>query len=138
MSFADSVSKINGSVKDLVLSVTDNSAALLGRTDADKIEVAGWIEKVRQGDLVKEDNFKVRKFPLVVVITSHVIKNLDTQLVPRTYIVNNYLTAADVALYGALHPTFVSTISTSATIFISDILMIRQGCNQRNTIHILL
>ncbi|PBK97690.1 nucleic acid-binding protein [Armillaria gallica] len=90
MSFADSVSKLNGSVKDLVLSVTDNGATLLGRTDADKIEVAGWIEKVGQGDLVKEDNFK----------------NLDTQLVPRTYIVNNYLTAADVAIYGALHPTF--------------------------------
>ncbi|KAK0201895.1 hypothetical protein DFS33DRAFT_1030352 [Desarmillaria ectypa] len=104
MSFADSVSKLNGSVKDLVLSATNNGTSLLGQTDADKIEVAGWIEKVRQGDLVKEDNFK----------------NLDTQLVPRTYIVNNYLTAADVALYGALHPTFVSTIDLSY-IFIPDI-----------------
>ncbi|KAK0187981.1 hypothetical protein F5146DRAFT_1141439 [Armillaria mellea] len=90
MSFADSVSKLNGSVKDLVLSVTDNGTTLLGQADADKIEVARWIEKVGQGDLVKEDNFK----------------NLDTQILPRTYIVNNYLTAADVALYGALHPTF--------------------------------
>ncbi|KAG7443025.1 nucleic acid-binding protein [Guyanagaster necrorhizus] len=90
MSFVDSVSKLSGSVKDLVLSASDNSISLLGQTDADKIEVAGWIEKVGQGDLVKEDNFKT----------------LDTQLVPRTYIVNNYLTAADVALYGALHPTF--------------------------------
>ncbi|KAK0464535.1 uncharacterized protein EV420DRAFT_1263780 [Desarmillaria tabescens] len=90
MSFADSVSKLNGSVKDLVLSTTNNDASLLGQTDVDKIEVTGWIEKVGQGDLVKEENFK----------------NLDTELVPRTYIVKNYLTAADVALYGALHPTF--------------------------------
>jgi len=32
---------------------------------------------------------------------------LESVLVPRTYIVSNYLTAADVALYGALHPTLV-------------------------------
>jgi aminoacyl tRNA synthase complex-interacting multifunctional protein 1 len=35
------------------------------------------------------------------------LQDLETQLVPRTYIVSNYLTAADVALYGALHPVFV-------------------------------
>ena len=28
---------------------------------------------------------------------------------PRTYLVGNYLTTADVAVYGALHPTFVRT-----------------------------
>jgi aminoacyl tRNA synthase complex-interacting multifunctional protein 1 len=32
---------------------------------------------------------------------------LDSHLVPRTYLVSNYLTAADVALYGALHPVIV-------------------------------
>lgn len=30
---------------------------------------------------------------------------------PRTYVVSNYLTAADVALYGALHPIFVRSIA---------------------------
>jgi aminoacyl tRNA synthase complex-interacting multifunctional protein 1 len=35
------------------------------------------------------------------------LQDLDAQLVPRTYIVGNYLTAADVALYGALHPVLV-------------------------------
>lgn len=34
-------------------------------------------------------------------------QSLDTHLVPRTYLVSNYLTAADVAVYGALRPTFV-------------------------------
>lgn len=36
------------------------------------------------------------------------LQDLDAQLTPRTYLVSNYFTAADVALYGALHPIFVS------------------------------
>lgn len=35
------------------------------------------------------------------------IQSLDAQLVPHTYLVSNYLTAADVAVYGALRTTFV-------------------------------
>ena len=35
------------------------------------------------------------------------VQSLDTHLVPRTYLVSNYLTAADVAVYGALRPIFV-------------------------------
>ena len=35
------------------------------------------------------------------------VQSLDSHLVPRTYLVNNYLTAADVAVYGALRPIFV-------------------------------
>ena len=34
-------------------------------------------------------------------------QDLDAQLTPRTYIVDNDLTPADVAVYGALHPTIV-------------------------------
>lgn len=34
-------------------------------------------------------------------------QDLDAQLTPRTYIVDNVLTPADVAVYGALHPTIV-------------------------------
>ena len=35
-------------------------------------------------------------------------KSLDSHLVSRTFLVSNYLTAADVAVYGALHPVIVS------------------------------
>ncbi|KIM89347.1 hypothetical protein PILCRDRAFT_95219 [Piloderma croceum F 1598] len=79
-----SVLKLASPLKDLVLGATPE----LGKSDQDKAEVAGWIEKVIQGDIVKPTG----------------VKELDSQLVPRTYIVSNYLTAADVALYGALHP----------------------------------
>ncbi|KAJ3763692.1 hypothetical protein EV360DRAFT_33074 [Lentinula raphanica] len=88
MAFEESVSKLNPSIKDLVLSATKLNASLTGKSEQDQTEVVRWIEKVRQGDLVKLDNFK----------------DLNSILVPRTYIATNYLTAADVALYGALHP----------------------------------
>ncbi|KAJ3977826.1 hypothetical protein EV361DRAFT_787466 [Lentinula raphanica] len=88
MAFEESVSKLNPSIKDLVLSATKLNASLTGKSEQDQTEVVQWIEKVRQGDLVKLDNFK----------------DLNSILVPRTYIATNYLTAADVALYGALHP----------------------------------
>ncbi|KAJ7175850.1 hypothetical protein C8R46DRAFT_1079796, partial [Mycena filopes] len=80
MSFQSGVAKLSSPLKDLVLSVTQNG---------NQREVIEWITKIEQGDLVNEAG----------------LKTLDTQLVPHTYLVNNYLTAADVALYGALHPT---------------------------------
>ena len=46
--------------------------------------------------------------PLVSRVTSGT-QSLDAYLVPRTYLVGNYLTAADVAVYGALQPIFVCT-----------------------------
>ena len=36
-----------------------------------------------------------------------VVQDLEASLIPRTYLVSNYFTAADVALYGALHPSLV-------------------------------
>ncbi|TFK40645.1 hypothetical protein BDQ12DRAFT_601097 [Crucibulum laeve] len=94
MSFQSAVSKLNSPVKDLVLAVTRDGTELIGEFDKDQAEVASWIEKTSQGDLVAEGN----------------LKDLNTLLVPRTYIATNYLTAADVALYGALHP-IVSRLS---------------------------
>ncbi|KAJ7600556.1 hypothetical protein C8J56DRAFT_999750 [Mycena floridula] len=88
MAFQAAITKLQSPIKDLVLSVTQNGASLAGNIEKDQTEVVAWIEKVGQGDLVKDTN----------------IKDLDKELVPRTYIVSNYLTAADVALYGALHP----------------------------------
>ncbi|KAG1748618.1 hypothetical protein EDB19DRAFT_1893712 [Suillus lakei] len=82
MSYESSVSRLPSPLKDLVV----NSQVNVGKTEADKAEVAQWIGKVAEGEVALPD--------------------LETQLVPRTYIVSNYLTAADVALYGALHPVF--------------------------------
>ncbi|KAF5369574.1 hypothetical protein D9758_002684 [Tetrapyrgos nigripes] len=88
MSFQDSLAKLNSPVKDLVQSVAQKEYALEGKTDEDKDEVVKWIDKVAKGDVIKAENFK----------------SLDATLVPQTYIATNYLTAADVAMYGALHP----------------------------------
>ena len=41
------------------------------------------------------------------VVRPDVEQDLEASLVPRTYLVSNYFTAADVALYGALHPSLV-------------------------------
>jgi aminoacyl tRNA synthase complex-interacting multifunctional protein 1 len=79
-----SIEKLPSPLKDLVLRGTPE----LGKSDKDKKEVTEWIDKVVKGDIVKPAG----------------VKELDSQLVQRTYIVSNYLTAADVALYGALHP----------------------------------
>ncbi|KAJ6584967.1 hypothetical protein B0H19DRAFT_924924 [Mycena capillaripes] len=89
MDFKSSVGKLSSPLKDLVLSATQNGSVHVGKQEKDEREVIEWIAKIEQGDLVKEAG----------------LKTLDTQLVPRTYLVSNYLTAADVALYGALHPT---------------------------------
>ncbi|KAG0703806.1 hypothetical protein DFH29DRAFT_998243 [Suillus ampliporus] len=86
MSYESSLSRLPSPLKDLVV----NSQVDVGKTEADKAEVAQWIEKVAEGEVVKPT----------------ALPDLETQLVPRTYIVSNYITAADVALYGALHPVF--------------------------------
>ncbi|KAJ8581996.1 nucleic acid-binding protein [Rhizopogon salebrosus TDB-379] len=86
MSYESSVSRLPSQLKDLVV----NAQVNVGKTDADKAEVIKWIEMVAEGEIVKPS----------------ALPDLETQLIPRTYIVNNYLTAADVALYGALHPVF--------------------------------
>ncbi|ETW81567.1 hypothetical protein HETIRDRAFT_318800 [Heterobasidion irregulare TC 32-1] len=90
MSSAAAVSKLQSPLRDLVLGATQDGSQDFGKSEKDKTEVTGWIEKVAQGDIVKPE----------------ALKDLDAQLVPLTYVVSNYLTAADVAVYGALHPTF--------------------------------
>ncbi|KAJ7459848.1 hypothetical protein FB451DRAFT_1271729 [Mycena latifolia] len=89
MDFQSTVAKLSPSVKDLVLSVTQNGNLHVGKEEKDTREVIEWIAKIDESKLVDEAD----------------LKTLDTQLVPRTYLVSNYLTAADVALYGVLHPT---------------------------------
>ncbi|KAF7346315.1 hypothetical protein MSAN_01859100 [Mycena sanguinolenta] len=91
MNFESSVGKLSSPLKDLVLSVTQNGSLHVGKQEKDQAEVIEWIAKVgaEKNELVNDTG----------------LKTLDAQLVPRTYLVSNYLTAADVALYGALHPT---------------------------------
>jgi hypothetical protein len=50
-----SILKLTSPLKDLVLGATPE----LGKSDQDKAEVAGWIEKVVQGDIVKPAGVKV-------------------------------------------------------------------------------
>ncbi|KAI6027310.1 hypothetical protein BKA83DRAFT_4227283 [Pisolithus microcarpus] len=85
MSYEASLAKLPSPLKELV----SNAQSDKGKTDADKAEVISWIDKVAVGDAAKAENFQ----------------DLDAFLTPRTYVVSNYFTAADVALYGALHPT---------------------------------
>ncbi|KAH7885383.1 hypothetical protein F5I97DRAFT_2033029 [Phlebopus sp. FC_14] len=85
MSYEASLSKLPSPLKELVSSAQADT----GKTDADKVEVLNWIDNVASGEIVKAE----------------ALSNLETLLVPRTYVVSNYFTAADVALYGALHPT---------------------------------
>jgi aminoacyl tRNA synthase complex-interacting multifunctional protein 1 len=99
-----SISKLASPLKDLVLGATLE----YGKSDKDKAEVAEWIEKVAQGDIVKPTGVMVcMRSPTAKFNNQTLSQDLNVQLVPRTYIVSNYLTAADVALYGALHPVLV-------------------------------
>ncbi|GJE97181.1 nucleic acid-binding protein [Phanerochaete sordida] len=86
MSVAASIAKLHSPLRELVSTVAD---AHHGKSEKDKAEVSEWIEKVAAGDAARPE----------------AIQALDAQLTPKTYIVSNYFTAADVALYGALHPT---------------------------------
>ncbi|KAF8635799.1 hypothetical protein AX15_000006 [Amanita polypyramis BW_CC] len=89
MSFQAAVEKLSPRVRDLVLAATHSGARYIGETGKDQEQVNDWIEKTSQGEITNEGKFQ----------------ELDLLLVPKTYLVNNYLTAADVALYGALHPS---------------------------------
>jgi len=96
MSLQSAISKLRPPVRDLVLSVTRDGQELGGQNEADEKEVIGWIERTSLGSLVNENN----------------LKDLDTLLIPKTYIATSYVTAADVALYGELHP-FISKMQSS-------------------------
>ncbi|KAI9512416.1 nucleic acid-binding protein [Russula earlei] len=77
-------------LRELVAGTLQQDQRQLGASEQDKADVAQWIEKVARADFVKPD----------------ALPSLDAYLVPRTYLVGNHLTAADVAVYGALCPTF--------------------------------
>jgi len=86
------VQTLSPHIRDLVLAVTKNGERYVGETDKDREEVSGWIEKTSAGEVASNAKFQ----------------EWNSLLVSKTYLVSNYLTAADIALYGALH----SSIST--------------------------
>ncbi|TFK91134.1 nucleic acid-binding protein [Polyporus arcularius HHB13444] len=88
MSVQAALAKLPSPLRDLVTGAAQDGSDF-GKSEKDKAEVAEWIDKAAQGDVAKPENFK----------------DLEAALVPRTYLVSNYFTAADVALYGALHPS---------------------------------
>ncbi|VDC00785.1 unnamed protein product [Peniophora sp. CBMAI 1063] len=88
MSGQAALSRLQPPLRDLVAGAAQDGAKDFGQSEKDKTEVAAWIERVAQGDVAKPES----------------LKTLDAELTPRTYVVSNHLTAADVALYGALHP----------------------------------
>ncbi|KAA1470003.1 nucleic acid-binding protein [Dentipellis sp. KUC8613] len=89
MSAQAAISKLQPDVRQLVLGAAKEGGVDFGKSEKDKAEVVEWVENVAQGSVAKAES----------------LKDLDAKLVPRTYIVSNYPTVADVALYGALHPT---------------------------------
>lgn len=90
MASAQAVSKLYKPVRELVLGATDEASGSDFGLPSHQREVAEWIDKVAKRDIGSVEG----------------LKDLDTQLTPKTYIVDNYFTAADVAVYGALHPVF--------------------------------
>ncbi|KAI0250811.1 nucleic acid-binding protein [Lactifluus subvellereus] len=90
MTSNDAFSKLQSPLRELLVGSVQQDQQQLGISEKDKADVAQWIEKVAQADIARPD----------------ALPSLDAHLVPRTYLVNNYLTAADVAVYGVLRPTF--------------------------------
>ncbi|KAI1789594.1 nucleic acid-binding protein [Ganoderma leucocontextum] len=88
MSVQAALAKLAPPLRDLVSAAAPDGSESFGKSEKDKVEVAQWIDKVAQGDVAKAEN----------------LEDLEASLVPRTYLVANSFTAADVALYGALHP----------------------------------
>lgn len=55
MSYEASLAKLSSSLKNLIAQTQTGT----GKTDADKAEVCGWIDKVAAGDVAKTDDFSV-------------------------------------------------------------------------------
>ncbi|KLO11471.1 nucleic acid-binding protein [Schizopora paradoxa] len=91
MSANSLTSTLPSPLRDLVATACPNDEDF-GSNEKDKAEVVNWIQQAASGSNVK----------------SLEPKELDAHLTPKTFLVGNRLTAADVAVYGALHPTVKS------------------------------
>lgn len=59
MSFSAALSKLNDSVKQLVVAVTENGTRHIGLTDKDQTEVVEWVEKAGQSDIASSASIQV-------------------------------------------------------------------------------
>ncbi|KAF8526237.1 nucleic acid-binding protein [Hysterangium stoloniferum] len=90
MASPEILARLSEPVRRLVLAATrDAGSSVFGGSEKDAAEVKTWIEKTSEFDLAQAEW----------------IKALDSHLLSRTFLVSNYLTAADVAVYGTLHST---------------------------------
>ena len=111
MASTDVFSKLSSPLRDLLIGSTQQDSQQLDVSEKDQTDIAQWIQKSAQPDFVKSDALPVGHIPVISHKTSfcstRTAQSLDAHLVPRTYLVSNYLTAADLAVYGALRPIFV-------------------------------
>jgi len=118
MSSADVFSNLFYPLRELLVGSVRQDQRQLGVSEKDKADITQWIEKAAQPDFVKPDALPVRHnsrtFRPSFITT---VQSLDAYLVPRTYLVSNYLTAADIAVYGALRPTFVRVLHDAQQAF---------------------
>jgi len=91
MSTKSLTSSLPPPLRDLVAAACPNDEDF-GSSDKDKAEIVNWIQQAASGSNAK----------------SLEPKELDAHLTPKTFLVGSRLTAADVAVYGALHTTIKS------------------------------
>ncbi|GJJ15582.1 hypothetical protein Clacol_009860 [Clathrus columnatus] len=72
----------------LVLGSTKDSTTFLGNNEEDRAQIHDWIRKANEGRLTTKGDLNF----------------LESHLLSRTFLVQNRLTAADVAVYAALYP----------------------------------
>jgi len=108
MPSSDGFSKLSPPLRDLLTGSVQQDQQQLGVSEKDQAEIAQWIEKAGQPDFVKSDAFLVCVIMFIAQLSFiDTVQSLDSHLVPRTYLVSNYLTAADLAVYGVLQPVIV-------------------------------
>ncbi|KAG6881496.1 hypothetical protein C0993_001221, partial [Termitomyces sp. T159_Od127] len=100
MSFQAAAAKLNPPVRDLVVAFTENGTRHVGGAEKDQKEVAELIEKAVQPDVASAASIQVLFHEMRLGLPR--AQSLNTALIPCTYLVNSTLSAADVAIYGAL------------------------------------
>jgi aminoacyl tRNA synthase complex-interacting multifunctional protein 1 len=93
------ISQFPSPIRDLVESVSASNTAELnafGKSDQERKDVEEWLAKVAATQYDENS-----------------LKDLDATLAPKTFLVGSSLTAADVALYGALHPIVSKLVPAS-------------------------
>lgn len=87
MSTTSLYANLPDSVRDFV-AASSKDESHLGQTDAEKKDVTSWISKASDASFASNST----------------LQSLNADLVSRTYLVGNSITAADTAVYGVLHP----------------------------------